>query len=77
MGMGKTVGGSGMGHWRLGVQLDHVKSDRSFIHTRGDEAETAGWIRLKFRDKVHVGNTNLGIVHQLGDKVGAIAQQED
>lgn len=49
MGMGKTVGGSGMGHWRSGVQLDHVKSDRSFIHTRGDEAETAGWIRLKFR----------------------------
>ena len=49
MDLGRIVGGSGMGDWRSGIQLDHVKFDGSFIHTRGDVAETVRWIRLNFR----------------------------
>ena len=42
MDMGKIVGGPGMGDWRSGVQLGHVKFEISFTDTRGDAAETDG-----------------------------------
>lgn len=61
--VGEIVGGPGVRDRRSGDRLGQVKFEVSFIHTRGDVAETVRWISLKCRIELQIGDKKLGIVN--------------